>query len=133
MLVSTTKASPKNFLSGRWRSVFLYDPAAGTLGGEIKIDVHYYEDGNVALTTSKKIDAVPVDGSGSGDNGPAIVRKIAAIENQYQEEVNRAFVGMNETSFRHLRRQLPVTRQKVEWEKVKGYSLGSDLKGEAKR
>ncbi|EXJ91174.1 capping protein (actin filament) muscle Z-line, alpha [Capronia coronata CBS 617.96] len=130
VLLSTTKASPKNFLSGRWRSVFLYDPSTGTLGGEIKIDVHYYEDGNVALTTSKKIDSVSV---GSGADGAAIVRKIAAIENQYQEEVNRAFVGMNETSFKQLRRQLPVTRQKVEWEKVKGYSLGSDLKGEAKR
>jgi hypothetical protein len=26
-----------------------------------------------------------------------------------------------------LRRALPVTRQKMEWEKVSGYSLGSDL------
>ncbi|EXJ92951.1 hypothetical protein A1O3_01507 [Capronia epimyces CBS 606.96] len=130
VLVSTTKASPKNFLSGRWRSVFLYDPSAGTLSGETKIDVHYYEDGNVALTTGKKFDAVSVGGAA---DGAAIVRKIAVIENQYQEEVNRTIVGMNETSFRHLRRQLPVTRQKVEWEKVKGYSLGSDLKGEAKR
>ncbi|KAL2428449.1 F-actin-capping protein subunit alpha [Exophiala dermatitidis] len=131
ILVSTTKASPKNFLSGRWRSVFLYDTTDSTLSGEIKVDVHYYEDGNVALSTAKKFDAVSV--SGNNADADTIVRKITVLENQYQEEVNRAFVGMNETSFRHLRRQLPVTRQKVEWEKVKGYSLGSDLKGEAKR
>ncbi|KIX03948.1 uncharacterized protein Z518_07501 [Rhinocladiella mackenziei CBS 650.93] len=128
ILVSTTKASPKNFLSGRWRSVFLYDPSSSTLSGTIKVDVHYYEDGNVALSTTKSIDAASVDGDGA-----SIVRKIAAIEKQYQEEVNRAFVGMNETSFKALRRQLPVTRQKVEWEKIRGYGLGGDLRGEAKR
>ncbi|KAI1612940.1 capping protein muscle Z-line, alpha [Exophiala viscosa] len=129
VLMSSTKSSPKNFISGQWRSEFLYDASSSTLSGSINVNVHYYEDGNVALTTSKKIDGVSVDG---GD-GASIVRKIAAVEKQYQEEVNRTIVGMNETSFKALRRQLPVTRQKVEWEKVRGYGLGSDLRGEAKR
>jgi len=40
---------------------------------------------------------------------------------------------MNEQSFKGLRRQLPVTRQKVEWDKVGGYRLGSDLRGGAGR
>lgn len=97
----------------------------------IKVNVHYYEDGNVALATTKKVDNVSVDGSGS--DGASVVRKIAAIEKQYQEEINRTFVGMNESSFKSLRRQLPVTRQKIEWERVRGYGLGGDLRGEAKR
>lgn len=58
-----------------------------------------------------------------------MIRKIASVEKGYQEELNRAFVAMNEQSFKGLRRQLPVTRQKVEWEKVGGYRLGSDLRG----
>ncbi|KAK4939535.1 F-actin-capping protein subunit alpha [Elasticomyces elasticus] len=128
VLMSSTKSSPKNFISGQWRSEFLYDPSSSSLSGNIKVNVHYYEDGNVALTTSKKIDAVD-----AGGDAASIVRKIAAVEKQYQEEVNRTIVGMNETSFKALRRQLPVTRQKVEWEKVRGYGLGSDLRGEAKR
>lgn len=128
VLLSTTKSSPKNFISGRWRSAFFYDPTSSSLSGDIKVNVHYYEDGNVALTTTKSVESVSV-----GSDGSSIVRKIAAIENQYQEEVNRTIVGMNETSFKALRRQLPVTRQKVEWEKIRGYALGSDLKGEAKR
>jgi hypothetical protein len=129
ILTSTTKSSPKNFLSGRWRSTFLYDPASSTLSGTIKVNVHYYEDGNVALSTTKKVDSVTVDGS----DGASVVRKVAALEKQYQEEVNRTFVGMNETSFKSLRRQLPVTRQKVEWERIRGYTLGGDLRGEVKR
>lgn len=83
----------------------------------------------MALTTKKEIDNVDVGGS----DGGSIIRKIAAIEKQYQEEVNRTIVGMNESSFKNLRRQLPVTRQKVEWEKIRGYGLGGDLRGEAKR
>ena len=128
ILLSTLKASPSNFLSGRWRSTFLYNPAAGTLSGHILINVHYYEDGNVALTTRKTIPETPVEASGD-----AIAKKVAALEKQYQEEVNRGFVGMNEGMFKGLRRQLPVTRQRVEWEKVRGYGLGGDLRGEAKR
>ena len=86
--------------------------------------MHYYEDGNVALDTKKTIPDTQVDGSGD-----AIVKKIAAVEKQYQEEVNRTFVSMNEQGFKSLRRQLPVTRQKVEWEKVRGYNLSENLKG----
>ncbi|RVX73696.1 hypothetical protein B0A52_02586 [Exophiala mesophila] len=129
ILLSTTKSSPKNFISGRWRSTFLYDPSNSSLQGSINVHVHYYEDGNVALTTTKKIQSVTVDGS----DGASIIRKVAAIEKQYQEEVNRTLVALNETSFKALRRQLPVTRQKLEWEKIRGYGLGGDLRGEAKR
>ncbi|KIX96401.1 uncharacterized protein Z520_07667 [Fonsecaea multimorphosa CBS 102226] len=130
ILISSLKSSPKNFLSGRWRTAVLYNPSSNTLSGSIKVDVHYYEDGNVALSTKKDFSNVSVDGGGSGES---VVRKIAAIEKQYQEEVNRTIVGMNETSFKALRRQLPVTRQKVEWEKIRGYGLGGDLRGEGKR
>lgn len=78
----------------------------------------------MALNTTRKVSE-----SNVGDSGAEIVRKIAQMEKQYQEEVNRALVGMNEGSFRGLRRQLPVTRQRIEWEKVRGYSLSDNLKG----
>lgn len=32
-----------------------------------------------------------------------------------------------ELTISSLRRALPVTRQKVDWDKVSGYTLGSDL------
>jgi capping protein (actin filament) muscle Z-line, alpha len=89
--------------------------------------VHYYEDGNVSLTTHKTISLTFPSQPAAAE----IVRKIAAAEKAYQVELNTAFGAMNEEGFKGLRRQLPVTRQKVEWEKVGGYRLGSDLKGEA--
>jgi capping protein alpha len=95
-----------------------------TVSGKIHVDVHYYEDGNVALNTNKLIGvSVP------SLSAESIMSRIAAAERDYQEELNRGFVQMAEGSFKNLRRQLPITRQKVEWEKVGGYRLGQDISG----
>ncbi|KAL9014409.1 MAG: hypothetical protein Q9173_000957, partial [Seirophora scorigena] len=93
--------------------------------GRINVDVHYYEDGNVRLTTGKEVKelALEVSGGGGDDRTLAaeVLRKVEAVERAYQEELNRGFVALSEGSFKGLRRQLPVTRQKVEWDKVGGY------------
>lgn len=95
--------------------------------GKIHVDVHYYEDGNVALNTTKPVNiSVPSVPSVSAES---IISRLAATERDYQEELNRAFVRMAEGAFKGLRRQLPITRQKVEWEKVGGYRLGQDISG----
>ena len=84
------------------------------------MDVHYYEDGNVRLTTSKPVPTVSVPGSATG---PEVIKQVAQIEKKYQEELNKSFTALSEGTFKGLRRQLPVTRQKVEWEKVGGYRV----------
>ena len=58
-----------------------------------------------------------------------VVRQMALAERKYQEELNRGFAALSEGAFKGLRRQLPVTRQKVEWEKVGGYRLGQEIGG----
>lgn len=82
--------------------------------------MHYYEDGNVRLITSKKLDLKV----GSDASAAEVVKAIAVAERKYQEELNRGFAGLSEGAFKGLRRQLPVTRQKVEWEKVGSYRVG---------
>ena len=82
--------------------------------------MHYYEDGNVRLTTSKSVVSASIPGSATG---PEVMKEIAQIEKKYQEELNRGFTALSEGTFKGLRRQLPVTRQKVEWEKVGGYRV----------
>ena len=100
-------------------------PGAG-LSGTVNVDVHYYEDGNVRLTASKALD---LPASAARASAPEVLRHIAAAERKYQEELNRGFAALNEGAFKSLRRQLPVTRQKVEWEKIAGYRLGQDIGG----
>lgn len=86
--------------------------------------MHYYEDGNVALSTKKPI-SLPL----SNITAESIMTKIGAAERDHQEELNRAFSRLAEGAFKSLRRQLPITRQKVEWERVGGYRLGQDISG----
>lgn len=111
--------------NGRFRSIYQVPVSESTtVTGKIHVDVHYYEDGNVALNTNK-----PVNISIPSLSAETIISRIASAEREYQEELNRAFVQMAEGSFKNLRRQLPITRQKVEWEKVGGYRLGQDISG----
>ena len=119
ILLVANKYSPQNFWNGRWRSTYLLDTSSNSLTGTIQVDVHYYEDGNVRMSTEKKVELSSV--SGGAD---AVVREIAKAENKFQEELNRAFTALAEGSFKGLRRQLPVTRQRVEWEKIGGYRVG---------
>lgn len=128
ILLVANKYSPQNFWNGRWRSTYILDLSSNSVNGTIKVDVHYYEDGNVRMNTSKKVEL----SSGSG-NAEALVREIAKAENKYQEELNRAFTALAEGSFKGLRRQLPVTRQRVEWDKIAGYRLGQDVAGGRQR
>ena len=69
------------------------------------------------MSTSKSVEVASASGA------DAVVREIAKAENKFQEELNRAFVQLAEGSFKGLRRQLPVTRQRVEWEKIGGYRV----------
>lgn len=92
------------------------------------MDVHYYEDGNVRLLTSK-----PVSASISIASSSSIVREITVAEMKYQEELNKGFTSLSEGAFKGLRRQLPITRQKIEWDKIAGYRLGQDIGGGSSR
>lgn len=128
ILTVANKYSPTNYWNGRWRSAYIHDPSSGSLTGNIKVDVHYYEDGNVRLLTNKEVSL-----SVGGGTGSEVVRQIAQVEKKYQEELNRAFGQLSEGAFKGLRRQLPITRQKIEWEKISGYRLGQDIGGGGRR
>lgn len=113
------------YRNGRFRAIYQFPVSEpSTVTGKIQVDVHYYEDGNVSLNTAK-----PVSISISTLSAETIMTRIGAAERDYQETLNRAFVQMAEEAFKNLRRQLPITRQKVEWEKVGGYRLGQDISG----
>ncbi|KAK7517950.1 F-actin capping protein alpha subunit-domain-containing protein [Phyllosticta citriasiana] len=129
IVLVSSKYSPNNYWNGRWRSLYVYEPASGKVTGSIKVDVHYYEDGNVRMLTDKPVTTSA--GSG-GASGADVVKALALAERKYQEDLNRAFGSLSEGAFKGLRRQLPITRQKIEWEKISGYKLGQDI-GSGKR
>ncbi|KAG7816865.1 hypothetical protein KL928_004329 [Ogataea angusta] len=110
-----------NFYNGRWQSFYKYDSGTKQLTGEIRVKIHYYEDGNVILNSGTKI---------SEQVGSSVVDAIAKAETVFETAVFSKFANLNEDLFKNLRRQLPINRSKVRWgDAIGNYKLGQDVVG----
>lgn len=115
LVIKGQKLSPRNFFNGAWASV--YEADGSSISGTISVDVHYFEDGNVRLKAGESV-------SRSGEP----VSAIEAAENEFQKQLVKQLADLNETQFKALRRQLPVTRSQMVWSKATaGYKLGAEL------
>ncbi|EGD99196.1 F-actin capping protein alpha subunit [Trichophyton tonsurans CBS 112818] len=126
ILLVANKYSPNNFWNGRYRAIYNVPVSSGgTITGTIHVDVHYYEDGNISLNNKKPV-SISIPSASPADTA---FKRIVTTEREHQEELNDAFNRLSEGAFKGLRRQLPITRQKVEWEKIGAYRLGKDISG----
>jgi capping protein alpha len=57
----------------------------------------------------------------------AALKAIAAIEGDFHNALDTSYRTMGETTFKALRRHLPITRKKLEWNKIMQYKIGSEL------
>jgi len=128
--VVANKYNPANFWSGRWRSEYTVDLSERTVNGRVLLNVHYYEQGNVQLATTHTISLALPPSISSSSAQPSATKLLALIESEeskYQESLGETYQEMGEKTFKALRRALPVTRSKLDWDKVLGYKLGAEL------
>lgn len=123
---------PKKFWNGRWRSMWTltFNPAKDKqveLVGLIKLHVHYYEDGNVQLVSSRHCDQI-INLTKPEQVAKDVVDTVKKFESDYQRAISENYQTMSDTTFKALRRPLPVIRSKIEWNKLMGYKIGSELK-----
>jgi len=123
--ISSARFNPHNFWNGRWRSVWTYEK--GELVAHFKICVHYYEDGNVQLNTDTTQKVTVPESGGPEGIAKAAVAAIAKAEQVYQQSLEGSYATMGDTTYKALRRALPITRQRIDWQKIKNYKIGSDL------
>ncbi|PAV17001.1 F-actin capping alpha subunit [Pyrrhoderma noxium] len=129
--IVANKYNPQNYWSGRWRSEYKIDLDSRRVDGKILVNVHYYEQGNVQLSTTHDSSFMIPPTISLSTPPKQTAEKILAIieheESKYQNSLSDAYQEMSEKTFKSLRRALPLTRQKLDWDKVLGYKLGAEL------
>jgi len=128
--LSSYKFNPTNYWNGRWRSQWTCKFSAGgqiQLNGQVRVNVHYYEDGNVQLTTDTPKSAGVPGGANPAAVADAAVKAIKKAEQDYHAKIEQSYATLSDTTFKALRRILPITRVKIEWPKIQTYKVGGDL------
>lgn len=122
-----SRLEPRNLWSGRWRSEWTLD-GNWELTGNILAFVHYFEEGNIQLRAEKNV-KLPLQ---TDTPIKSIISKIEETETAFQVALNEAYCGLQQDAFKRLRRQLPITRTKMDWSKIGAYGLGTELQSRYK-
>jgi capping protein alpha len=122
--IQSSKYNPSNFWNGRWRSVYHCQVQGGevVVKGNIKIQVHYYEDGNVQLNTDTNKNFKVAGGADAAKNTVEAIKK---LEKAFHTALEVSYNTMGDTTFKALRRALPLTRTKIDWNMIKSYRVGN--------
>jgi len=127
LVIEDHKYSPRNFWNGRWTSEWTIPVNGGELKGVMKVVVHYYEAGNVQVHGSME-HRVNVSGTGTA-LAASVLQTIEKVEADYQEGINENYQQLNSTTFKALRRALPLTRHKLDWSKIHFGNVRGELGG----
>lgn len=111
------KLNDSNYYNGRW--VGVYNVNGDKIDADIRVKIHYYEDGNVILNSGYKVENVSVDSD--------VFKSIEGIEMDTEVKILNKVKQLNENKFKNLRRLMPVSRSRIQWGRSIGnYKLGKD-------
>jgi len=126
--ITASKFNEQNLWSGRWRSVYrvsFQEEKKAKVSGTMKVNVHYYEKGNVQLNTSKEYGETV---TAKDDIFTAITEAISKVEGSFQRDVDSACNNLTET-FKGLRRRLPVSGNLFPFHATGQHNLVDGMKG----
>jgi len=120
-----------NYWAGRWWGEWRLSARAGgsvgQLTGTMKCNVHYFEDGNVQLTDGSTFQCeLPLDKVGEN-----FAKKVQQFEQEFLSKLEDIYQTLSEQVIQSLRRRLPITRTKFDWDKHAVAKLAVDLQTQA--
>jgi len=127
--LSTRLAELSNYWAGMWISEWTLEVpmggSIGTLTGKVSIHVHYFEDGNVQLDDKVVFQS---ECPASADQvGGAFAKKVRESESGLMAKLEETYTNMSDNVLQGLRRRLPITKTKFDWDRAAVAKLAQDL------
>jgi capping protein alpha len=127
-----TKDASRNYLSVNWSTEWRLHLQSEFVeaSGAFKLHVHCWEEGNTQLESSCTFRPSKLHGNRDSETEKLVDKiywKIRDGEDAVQVRLNESYARTTEQALKRLRRQLPVTRTKMDWNKFAGYKLSSEL------
>lgn len=116
--ISGFNVNLQNYYSGGWKSTFKFSvksTGSVTLNGDTRIQVHYFEDGNVQLHSACAKEATVAVEADEEKTAAAVVKVIAKMESVYQNNLEEMYVDLHAGSFKAMRRIWPITKIPMDW------------------
>eukprot|EP00708_Paratrimastix_pyriformis_P003638 GAFH01002425.1.p2 GENE.GAFH01002425.1~~GAFH01002425.1.p2 ORF type:complete len:293 (-),score=64.34 GAFH01002425.1:300-1106(-) len=127
--LQATRINATSMWTGRWRSVWTItlSSANADCKGTFQVHTHCYEGGNVQLKSSSEVSAT-LEMAEPAPFAQALIALIRANEQKYHSQIDESFTRLGEDTFRALRFQLPISKQRVDWQTIAAQSkVGHEL------
>ena len=114
VLISAHNLNLKSFWSGEWLSTWELDISEKQVKGTLRANTYYYEEGNIQFNLDTKFNST-VQGGDNNAIANNLVEFIKTSENSVQLELEKVYDELSENYIKPLRRKLPVTGTKMNW------------------
>lgn len=94
--------------------------------GKLQVEAHYFEEGNVQLGAKHECKDSTIFQLHE-DSAISLTSMIRHHETEYLNSLLRSYSKLPDTTFKDLRRKLPVTRTLFPWHNTLQFSLTRDM------
>ena len=114
VLISVHNLNLKSFWSGEWLSTWELDISGKNVKGTLRANTYYYEEGNIQFNLDTKFNST-IQGGDNNATATNLIEFIKKSENSVQLELEKVYEELSENYIKPLRRKLPVTGTKMNW------------------
>lgn len=117
VVITYKNLNQNNYWTGGWQSEWTTNISKNgkvALEGRIRLNVHYYEDGNVQLDSNFN-EKAEIQVTSAEETASNLLGIISDLETDFQKKLDQFYVQMHDSTFKNMRRFLPKTGKKMDW------------------